>query len=42
MALGTNEDTTPNRTLYGFLAQMVEQGIENPRVLGSIPRKATI
>lgn len=27
---------------YGQLAQLVEQRIENPRVLGSIPRLATI
>ena len=27
--------------LSGSLAQLVEQGIENPRVLGSIPRRAT-
>jgi hypothetical protein len=26
---------------YGQLAQLVEQRIENPRVLGSIPRLAT-
>ncbi len=27
--------------MYGQLAQLVEQRIENPRVLGSIPRLAT-
>ena len=26
----------------GFIAQLVEQRIENPRVLGSIPSEATI
>ncbi len=26
---------------YGFIAQSVEQRIENPRVLGSIPSEAT-
>ena len=29
------------RALLGQLAQLVEQRIENPRVLGSIPRLAT-
>ena len=27
---------------YGFIAQLVEQGTENPRVSGSIPLEATI
>ena len=27
--------------LYGFIAQLVEQWIEDPRVLGSIPSEAT-
>ena len=29
------------RALFGQLAQLVEQRIENPRVRGSIPRQAT-
>jgi hypothetical protein len=29
------------RALFGQLAQLVEQRIENPRVRGSIPRLAT-
>ena len=29
------------RPLFGQLAQLVEQRIENPRVRGSIPRLAT-
>ncbi len=28
--------------LYGFIAQLVEQGTENPCVAGSIPAGATI
>ena len=27
--------------IYGFIAQLVEQGTENPRVSGSIPLEAT-
>lgn len=32
----------PRAAIYGFVAQSVEQRIENPRAGGSIPPKATI
>ena len=31
-----------NRHFFGFIAQLVEQGTENPCVAGSIPAGATI
>ena len=37
MVLFGNLLNNPLDVLYGSVAQLVEQGIENPRVIGSIP-----
>ena len=41
-ARGRGFEPHPSRHLYASVAQLVEQGTENPRVVGSIPTGGTI
>ena len=41
-ARGRGFEPHPNRHLFASVAQLVEQGTENPRVVGSIPTGGTI
>ena len=41
-ARGRGFDPHPGRHLFASVAQLVEQGTENPRVVGSIPTGGTI
>ncbi len=41
-ARGRRFEPVPGRHIYAFVAQLVEQRTENPRVDGSIPSEGTI
>ncbi len=41
-ARGRGFEPHPGRQIFAFVAQLVEQGTENPRVTGSIPVEGTI
>ena len=41
-ARGRRFEPVPGRHFFGFIAQLVEQGTENPCVPGSIPGEATM
>ena len=40
-ARGRGFEPHPGRQIFAFVAQLVEQGTENPRVTGSIPVEGT-